>query len=79
MLNEAYATSFSAYPMDFSCLFFTLPASPGERQNKEIDSHRYSEQHYTAFTIGQKLVVSVQLFGDWLNLRSQVKLERRRR
>jgi hypothetical protein len=40
--------------------FFTFPASPGERQNKEIDSHQYSEQLYTAHTIGHTFVLCMK-------------------
>jgi hypothetical protein len=37
-----------------------LPASPSERKNKEIDSRQYSEQLYTAFTIGHKFVLCMK-------------------
>ena len=60
LLNEAYATSSSAYSIGFSCLFFTLPSSAGERKNKEIDAHQYNEQLYTAFTIGHKFVLCMK-------------------
>lgn len=60
LLNEAYATSCSAYPIDFSCLISRCQFPLVKEKNNEIDSHQYSEQLYTAFTIGHKFALCMK-------------------